>query len=293
MKDNSVYKQAYNNCLAVIADLPIGALLGAEPALAKRLHVSRTTVRAILVTLHAAGILKVNGREKRVLRRPRADEYFSETETEPSSQLIERRVKEWLLAGDLRPGDAISSLELARLFNVSTSGIREYLNRFSRYGLIQRRPNASWVFQGFTRDFALELCDIREMFEMRSIHYFTRTLRTEEGRHRLNALEAAHLDLLRRIESGYHEFSRLDESFHRTVNDAANNRFITDFYEIISLIFHYHLQWAKHDERERNEVALHEHLAIIHALKVDDTEGLDKAVRTHMQSARETLLRSI
>ncbi|MBX3540428.1 MAG: GntR family transcriptional regulator [Chelatococcus sp.] len=293
MKDNSVYKRAYNACLDTVREVSVGALLGSEPTLAKRLGVSRTTVRAILAALNAAGILSVHGREKRVLRHPRGAAYFPEAETETSSELIERRVKEWLLAGDLRPGDAISSLELSRLFNVSTSGIREYLNRFSRYGLIERRPNASWVFQGFTRDFALELCDIREMFEMRSIHHFTRALRDEHGRRKLEELEKEHRDLLQRIETDFHQFSGLDETFHRAINDASNNRFITEFYEVISLIFHYHLQWAKHDERERNEVALHEHLAIISALKADDGEGLDKAVRTHMRSARETLLRSI
>ncbi|CAH1693849.1 Transcriptional regulator, GntR family [Hyphomicrobiales bacterium] len=293
MKDNSVYKRAYNACLEIVTEHAVGSLLGSEPALARRLDISRTTVRAILVSLNAAGIVDVRGREKRILRHPRRAEYFPETETEASSELIERRVKEWLLAGDLQPGAAINSLELSRLFNVSTSGIREYLNRFSRYGLIQRRPNASWVFQGFTRDFALELCDIREMFEMRSIHRFTQTLHAEHGRRKLETLEAAHLDLLGRIETDFRQFSRLDETFHRTVNDASNNRFIKEFYEVISLIFHYHLQWAKHDERERNEVALHEHLAIINALKADDMDGLDTAVQTHMRSARETLLRSI
>ena len=293
MKGNSVYKRAYNTCLDIVAGLTPGALLGSEPSLAGRLDVSRTTVRSILTSLDEAGMLSVQGREKRVLRRPRKAEYFPETETEPSSELIERKVKEWLLAGDLKPGDAINSLELARLFNVSTSGIREYLNRFSRYGLIQRRPNSSWVFQGFTSDFALELCDIRETFEMRSIHRFAEMLRTEQGRITLETLEAEHRDLLQRIEIDFQQFSGLDEAFHRAINDASNNRFIKEFYEIISLIFHYHLQWGKCDERERNEVALHEHLAIIDALKAGDAERLDRAVATHMQSARQTLLRSI
>ena len=29
---------------------------------------------------------------------------------------------------------------------------------------------------------------------------------------------------------------------HRLINDASRNRFIEDFYDVISLIFHYHYQ---------------------------------------------------
>lgn len=293
MKDNSVYKRAYNSCLDIVSSLEPGALLGSEPGLAKRLDVSRTTVRTILATLDSVRMVHVDGREKRILRHPTAAEYFPDIETESSSELIERRVKEWILAGDLKPGDAINSLELARQFDVSTSGIREYLNRFSRFGLIQRRPNSSWVFQGFTPDFALELFDIREMFEMQSIHRFAETLRGEAGRRKLEALEAEHRALMKTIATDFHQFSGLDEAFHRTINDASENRFIKEFYEVISLIFHYHLQWGKSDERERNEVAIHEHLAIIEALKAGDVKRVDKAVMVHMQSARKTLLRSI
>jgi hypothetical protein len=50
------------------------------------------------------------------------------------------------------------------------------------------------------------------------------------------------------------------------VNSAAPNRFIDSFYDIITLIFHYHYQWNKQDERQRNEVAIREHLTYIDAL---------------------------
>ena len=66
------------------------------------------------------------------------------------------------------PGTTINELELARQFGVATTSIREFLNRFQRFGLIEKRPNGGWVFKGFTTDFALELFEIREMYELRS-----------------------------------------------------------------------------------------------------------------------------
>ena len=94
------------------------------------------------------------------------------------------------------------------------------------------------------------------------------------------------------IDERYHDFSDLDSRFHRLVNAAAPNRFIDGFYDIITLIFHYHYQWNKRDERQRNEVALREHLTYIDALQSRDPTRVESACRTHLTSARETLIRS-
>ena len=88
------------------------------------------------------------------------------------SAQVEKRFMEWMLRDNARPGTAINELELARQFGVATTGIREFLNRFQRFGLIEKRPNAGWLFKGFTTSFALELFEIREMFELRSAKAF-------------------------------------------------------------------------------------------------------------------------
>ena len=62
---------------------------------------------------------------------------------------------------------------------------------------------------------------------------------------------------------------------------------------VISMIFHYHYQWNKADEKERNRTALHEHLAYIAALRGRDRQEIEASCRTHLASARQTLLRSI
>jgi DNA-binding GntR family transcriptional regulator len=77
------------------------------------------------------------------------------------------------------------------------------------------------------------------------------------------------------------------------VHSASHNRFIVDFYDVIAMIFHYHYQWNKTNEINRNAVAAGEHLDYIAALKSGDLGKVDKACRRHLKSARETLLQSI
>ena len=99
--------------------------------------------------------------------------------------------------------------------------------------------------------------------------------------------------MLGQIKHRYQDFSDLDERFHRLINDASMNRFMADFYDIISLIFHYHYQWRKADEEERNGVAIREHLNYIEALQTRNPDRIEGACRLHLKSARNTLLASI
>jgi DNA-binding GntR family transcriptional regulator len=292
VKSDTVYKRTYNRVLEYLAPLTPGTALPSEKRLSDTFHVSRTTVHKVLCGLIEKGILS-KPPQMALSRKPRKAEYFPPSETVTTSDRVEKRFMEWMLRGDRRPGDYINGLELAREFKVSTSAIREYLNRFARFGLVEKRPKSGWVFRGFTPDFALELFEVRELFELRSALAFARQTADDPAWKALTVIEAEHRELLLHFGERYHDFSDLDERFHRLVNHASRNRFMADFQDIISLIFHYHYQWSKADERERNEAAVHEHLAYIEALLTRDPQRIEAACRRHLNSARKTLLASI
>lgn len=293
MKTNTVFKRAYNQCLAQLEGYEEAADLGSEPLWAESLSVSRTTVRAILDALASRGLIAFDGRRKILVRRPHREDYYPELETEQVGCVVEKRFMRWILDGDCKPGQQINALELARLFGVSTSAVRDYLNRFSQFRLLERRPSGSWVFKGFTKEFAEELSEVREMFEVRSAQRFV-TLGDDDPAWTVLALiRQEHLVLLEQAQSRYTDFSELDERFHRLINDVSRNRFIVSFYDVISMIFHYHYQWNKRDERERNIAAIREHLIYIDALLRRDQSAATKSCRAHMATARITLLESI
>jgi DNA-binding GntR family transcriptional regulator len=292
MKTDTVFKRAFNDTLDLLANLKDGEPLPSENSLSARLGVSRNTVRKILAALSARQIVTGSGRD-RVFRTPRmAVERFPQAETLTMAAQVERRFMEWMLRDNATPGTTINELELARQFGVGTTGIREFLNGFQRFGLIEKRPNAGWVFKGFTPSFALELFEIREMFELRSAREFVALSKDSPLWEKLEALRGEHLSLLEEIERRYNDFSDLDSRFHRLINAATPNRFIDSFHDIITLVFHYHYQWNKHDERQRNEVAAGEHLTYIEALFTRNVSIVELACRAHLASARETLMKS-
>jgi DNA-binding GntR family transcriptional regulator len=290
VKSDTVFKQTFNRLLDHLASLAPGTLLQSEKRLSETLHVSRTTVHKVLSGLSEKGVISRGAAKPVLSRKPRNSDYFPSAETVTTSDRVEKKFMEWMLRGDRKPGDDINGLELAREFKVSTSAIREYLNRFTRFGLIEKRPKSGWVFRGFTPEFALELFEVREMFELRSATAFAREPADAPAWKALAYIEAEHRKLLEQITERYHDFSDLDERFHRLINDASRNRFMVGFQDIISLIFHYHYQWRKADERERNERAIREHLDYIEALFTRDPKRIEAACRRHLASARRTLL---
>jgi DNA-binding GntR family transcriptional regulator len=289
VKTDTVYKQTFNAMLDVLASQRRGSVLPSENELSDQLGVSRTTVRKVLSWLVDNGHVRVEGRERVFAAAVPKRARFPKIETESTSEQVEKRFMEWMLRGDAKPGSQINELELARQFGVATTGIREFLNRFRRFGLIEKRPNTGWLFKGFTEDFALELFEIREMFELRSARAVAGLPPDAPVWRELRALRQEHRDLLAHIDKRFHDFSDLDNRFHRLVNAAAPNRFIDDFYDIITLIFHYHYQWNKRDERQRNEVAIGEHLTYIDALLARDKRRIEQACRSHLASAKRTL----
>lgn len=293
MRSNDRFKRAYNRYLDRLAETPPGTALDSETALARELGVSRTIVRGLMSALAEAGLVSAEGRARTLLRAPREADRFPQTETESVRASIEKRFMEMVLQHDVRPGEEINNLELARQFAASPTAVREYLSELSQTGLLDRRRDGGWVFRGFDRDFARELFDIRELFELRSAALFAELPDDHPAWARLDEIERRHHALIADIDHAYKEFSRVDADLHELVNAVSRNRFIDKFQSLRSLIFHYHYLWTKDDEKERNLVALKEHLVYIAALKSRNRARIRASALAHLRSARRSLLASI
>lgn len=292
MKPDTIFKRVHNEALDLLETMEAGDCLPSETTLGQRFGVSRTTVRKVIEVLREKGAVLGDGRKRVVGRVGPGVERFPSDETVSMPEQVEAMFMQWMLKDDTRPGTTINELELARQFGVATTGIREFLNRFQRFGLIERRTHGGWIFKGFTRSFAMELFVIREMFELRSALAFGEMPESAPVWQGLRDLRQRHLEILEDIDKRFHDFSALDSVFHRFIHTAAPNRFIDGFSDINALIFHYHYQWNKKDERQRNEVAIGEHLTYMDALFTRNPRIIELACRAHLASARETLVSS-
>lgn len=292
-RDKSTYKETFNRALALVDEIGVGKALPTESELSSKWGASRTTVRAVLTRLDQNGILSWLGRQKTVLRQSEKSDFFSSEETTSTSEKVETKFMDYILGGDLKPGTILREVELMREFGASTSVVRELLIRFSRFGLIEKKPNRHWVLRGFTQAFATELFEVRDMFERRAFSSFLDAGAGSLEHKALIDLKEEHLEIIDQINDRYLEFPRLDEKFHRTLLKKLDNRFVADFFDLVSIIFHYHYRWAKSDERERNLRAAHQHLAVIDALTEGNLTLAETRFIEHLGHARGTLMASV
>jgi DNA-binding GntR family transcriptional regulator len=272
--------------------MEIGDFLPSENALSAQLGVSRTVIRSALARLDERAIIALDGREKIIKRRSTDEDRLEGPPVLLSIEELESRFLDWVLRMDVPPGTVLNVAQLSKDFSVATHTLQEFFSSLSRFGIVVRRPRGGWVLHGFTKNYAVELSDFRTVLELNSVRHLA-GLPPEHGIWtRLDALEQEHLSLLKRIDKDFHDFSPLDEKFHAAINSVVTNRFVEEFQKIISLVFHYHYQWNKTNERERNESAIQEHLALITALRSRDADKAEAAARRHLATSKQTLMSS-
>lgn len=285
-------RRSTNLLLQYIADhVQVGAALPTEVKMTEVGEGSRTAVRNALAHFVERGLI-AGMKERFLLRKPRPDDYFDVSELHSGTEKLQQVLMERIYERDLPPGAEFTEAELSRAAGVSTIAVREFLIGFSRHGLIEKMPRGGWRLCAFDSSFAEELGEVRETFELKAIERLATLPPDHPAFQRLKELLAAH-EALGKAKSAAQEFPDLDRTFHTFLIGLLNNRFANHLNDVVSLVFHYHYQWDKRDEIPRNRYAVQEHLAILRALVARDFAAATTAMRTHLGSARSTMLDAI
>lgn len=193
----------------------------------------------------------------------------------------------------LRAGESFSELQLARAAGVSPVVVREYLLKFERYNLIKNEKRGQWSMKQFDQAYAEQLFELREMLETHSLQHFLNLPDDDPRWLQAKTLLERHRILRDSIGSSFRMFSQLDREFHALLLSAADNVFFNQSLEIISVIFHFHYQWDESDLKQRNIIAIDEHMTILSALICRSDLDATLALCNHLNSAKQSMIRSI
>lgn len=288
-----IFKRSTNALLAHLdASVAVGAALPSESRMAEVAQVSRTAVRSALAYLHSRGLV-ASLDDRRLLRKPQAGDYFDEAELQSGAARIEEVLMERIYRNDLPPGAAFSEAELARAAGASTISVREFLIGFARFGLIEKRPQGGWRLCAFDRTFAIELEQVRRLFELAAVEQVVSLAPGHPAFARLDDLIRRHERVKAGLPDNFADFPALDREFHTFLIALLNNRFAFSLNDVVSLVFHYHYQWDKREERPRIEHAVQEHLVLLRALARRERTAALAAMNKHLDSARNTMLDAV
>ena len=284
-----------NQMLEGIARRHIRSPLPPQAALADMFNISRTTVRHMLQHLHQRGVLEKVADSWVIVREPDEDDGFQDQVLPVNQQALQFEQAFFNLINQrlLMPGDRFTELQLAQQTHVGPVVVREFLLRFMRYNLLEPVRRGQWQMKKFDQDYAGKLFELREMLETHALNRFLNLPSDDERWMQARDLLDRHRRLRDTLASHYRQFAALDKEMHTLILSAANNPFFNQSLEIISVIFHSHYQWDESDLKQRNIVALEEHMAILTALiSRQDADALC-ALHAHLATAKTSMIRSL
>jgi DNA-binding GntR family transcriptional regulator len=202
------------------------------------------------------------------------------------SQAVYEQLRDWIVHGQLGPGDAVDQERLAESLNVSRMPLRQALQRLESDGLIERQPHRTAVVTGFSQS------DIQDIYAARSV---LEGLLAEKGSSALDAPGLARLAAIYAktaiavpADDG-DAFVHLDWEFHQTIYRASGSPRTIDIIEQLrSASERYMHYYAAHSPRTAESLAEHEQ--ILRACQEGNHDLVRKLTESHISRSAAKLV---
>jgi GntR family transcriptional repressor for pyruvate dehydrogenase complex len=206
-----------------------------------------------------------------------------------------------LIVRQLKPGDKLPpERQLAAMFKVSRSSIRDAIRRLEAMGMVEPRQGAGTVVRDFSgvanpltsvllqkRKLVDELLEVRQMIEP-ALAARAATHCSPEAIAEMQAILRRQGEKVHRGELTIEE----DSEFHYAIAQAADNSVILKVLDVLMDLLR--------ETRERNlqmkgrlEHSYANHLRILSALKRRDAAAAERAMRHHLQDVKRIVFKQL
>ena len=191
---------------------------------------------------------------------------------------IAQRVVESILARKISPGDRLGEQELAEMFSVSRTVVREALMQLQARGFVAVRPRAGWYVVEPSFEDAQQTYAARRVIEPGMLHDAGKPLQTVLRRLR------AHVAEERRAIASQDAGTRsvLLADFHVCLAQCLGNRFLTS--TLVDLSARTTLVSALYQSTTDAQVSNDDHAAIVAALATGDSARAETLMREHIDA---------
>jgi len=204
------------------------------------------------------------------------------------AEIIYQQLREAILLNQLPTGSRLSEAEVASRYDVSRTPVREALRMLELDGLIRREGRRVTIIS-ISRDEVLDIYPIVEALEGMAGRLACAHMGAEQLE-RMRRLNAALLEGVERQAAV--DLARTNEEFHAVYIEQCHNLRLIDeiakFHLLMRRFRMFGLQIPG-----RRQLSVKEHEAIINAFASSNEDDVERAIRYHIATARETLLKTI
>lgn len=205
---------------------------------------------------------------------------LTELTNEPLRHRIAAVLREAILSGELRPGQALTEMQIASQLGVSRAPVREAIRILSKDGLVESVPYRGTTVRKLTRKDIEEIYSLRLVLEsfalrriiegdrLRDVEPLKQICRSMEGHARKRDIKGLNLD---------------DEAFHQTIIRSADHELLESIWSGLGLRVRQAMSLRNQEFPDLNEVASN-HRPIVAALEARDLELSVKLLEDHIRS---------
>jgi len=211
------------------------------------------------------------------------------------SQDVTETLRNWILHGQIQPGERLEEIPLAERLGVSRTPVRAALSTLASEGLINHQPKRGYLVRGFDVDEIAAAYDVRAVLEgLACRNAATRGLTDDQSGRLLDALAEGDRILARgelRPED-HAPYQQMNVTIHDTLLHAAGNPWVTRFAEQaqnIPFASDRIIRWDDHAIILRSHG---DHHRIIEAIIARDCVRAEQLMREHVYYAGLILRRN-
>ncbi len=199
------------------------------------------------------------------------------------------RVRDLIIAGDLKADEKIAEAELCARFGVSRTPLREAIKMLAAEGLVTLTPNRG------ARIASITAAEIAELFPiMGALEAFAGELAAARlSDLDLASLEALHATILAtRKANDWIGYSKANRTFHETIFRIAANASLRQLYDQLMIRIHA-VRFVAQQPTTAWDQAVSDHEAMMQALRARDAKAIGPILRTHLANKAESVIAAL
>ena len=200
---------------------------------------------------------------------------------------VYQRLLEAIASGELRPGERLREVDLAKRLSVSRTPVREALKDLESDGLVRHLPRVGASIK------SLSYAEVVELYEMRAVLEGVAARLAARSASDMELQELAKLnDQMAQSLQDPNQMSQLNRHFHRLLFNAAKNRYLLQAVSMVqkSLLV---VGPSTLTEVSRANEVISEHQVVIDALKARRGAQAEEAMVAHIEASHRARLRQL
>ena len=207
----------------------------------------------------------------------------------PLREVVFRTLRQSLLKGELKPGERLMEVNLAKKLGVSRTPVREAIRKLELEGLVIMLPRRGAEVAGITEKSLRDVLEVRKVLEELAIELACKRMTKEQVR----LLEVSSNSF--RIAVGKAEpieIAGADEAFHDIIfAGTGNDKLVLLLNNLREQMYRYRLEYVKNPRQWKP--LMEEHDKILEAIKNRDVKAAKDIIGMHIDNQEKAVAQSI